>query len=397
MMPNGEILLHVGRKALMWDYKTNTETYLPDDPYAVRNYPASGSTVMLPIRREKDGSYKPKVIYCGGSNIATDQWLQPGLALIDIAADKTCISMTYGDNKWVDEDSMPEGRVLGNSILLPDGTMLVINGAGRGVAGYADVNQTVWANGDSLADDPVLTPAIYDDTKPKGKKWSRAGLKASAIPRMYHSTATLLPDGAVMIAGSNPHKDFNDNTTYPTEYRIETFYPLYYNKHRPFPSGMPSKLSYGGDPFTLTFSKDDLNTGMNTPGAGIKNAKTIKVVLMLTGFSTHALNFGQRMLELERTYTVDEASGTATVHVNQLPTNAAVFPPGTAWMFAVVDGVPSVGIQVMIGSGQIGEQPMGTYATLPRTVDPTGAASLGRGVSFGVVFGAVVAVAMALF
>lgn len=37
---------------------------------------------------------------------------------------------------WVDEDPLPEGRVMGNWIFLPDGRLVLINGIGKGTAGY---------------------------------------------------------------------------------------------------------------------------------------------------------------------------------------------------------------------------------------------------------------------
>ena len=37
---------------------------------------------------------------------------------------------------WVDDDSLPEGRSMGNMIALPDGTFWIGNGANTGVAGY---------------------------------------------------------------------------------------------------------------------------------------------------------------------------------------------------------------------------------------------------------------------
>jgi hypothetical protein len=157
---------------------------------------------MLPLKKDANsGKWGTSVMYCGGNDLADDDWKREGLALIDNVAVKSCVKMGFDENgpvggdQWVEEDDLPEGRVMGNGILLPDGTALVINGAGRGVAGYADDTQRAWANDDSLADDPVLTPAIYDPNKPAGQRWSKEGLKASTIPRMYHSTATLLPDG----------------------------------------------------------------------------------------------------------------------------------------------------------------------------------------------------------
>ena len=64
---------------------------------------------------------------------------------------------------------------------------------GLGTAGYG--NQS-WAIGNSYGDGPLLAPVIYDPNAPAGQRWSRQGLSASTVPRMYHSAAVLLPDGA---------------------------------------------------------------------------------------------------------------------------------------------------------------------------------------------------------
>jgi Domain of unknown function (DUF1929) len=76
-------------------------------------------------------------------------------------------------------------------------------------------------------------------------------------------------------------------------------------------------------------------------------------------------NMGQRFVELESTYTVLLKSQGATLHVSQLPPNAAILAPGPALIFVVVDGVPSVGKMVMVGSGQIEEQTMLEVSNLP--------------------------------
>ena len=49
-------------------------------------------------------------------------------------------------------------------------------------------------------------------------------------------------------------------------------------------------------------------------------------------------------------------------------------------LFVVVNGIPSVGVQVMVGSGQIGTQPTAAVAALPggaRAVNPLHAAQWG--------------------
>jgi hypothetical protein len=245
---------------------------------------------------------------------------------------------------------------MGNAILLPDGTIFVANGANSGVAGYG--NDT-WVLQDSYAKDPVYSPIIYDPSKPSGQRWSRNGMQNSTVARMYHSTATLLPDGSVFVTGSNPHPDYSPSAIYPTEYRVERFYPWYYNQRRPEPAGIPTSLTYGGQYFDLTLTSDDLF-------GNITNANEIKVQVIKTGFSTHAINFGQRMVELDHAFTTTTDGG-ITLHVSQPPPNAALLQPGYAWLFVVVNGVPSVGVRVMVGSGQIEEQTMLAVESLPQS------------------------------
>lgn len=76
---------------------------------------------------------------------------------------------------------------------------------------------------------------------------------------------------------------------------------------------------------------------------------------------------GQRYVQLESTYTGHETNKTATLHVSQLPPNPAILVPGPALLFVVVNGVPSVGVQVMIGSGQLGAQETLPIGDLPES------------------------------
>lgn len=85
-----------------------------------------------------------------------------------------------------------------------------------GVAGYGNVS---WAVGQSYADQAIYKPVIYNPDAPAGSRWSREGLGESTVARMYHSTATILPDGSVFVTGSNPNADYNvgSGIKYPTE------------------------------------------------------------------------------------------------------------------------------------------------------------------------------------
>lgn len=76
---------------------------------------------------------------------------------------------------------------------------------------------------------------------------------------------------------------------------------------------------------------------------------------------------GQRFVQLENTYIGYASNNTAVLHVSQLPPNPAILAPGPALVFVVVSGVPSVGVEVMIGSGNLGKQEILPIGDLPES------------------------------
>ena len=87
-------------------------------------------------------------------------------------------------------------------VALPDGTILIVNGAKQGKAGFASATL------------PNLNAVLYDPSLPIGSRFSI--FNSTTIARMYHSEATLLPDGRVIISGSDPL-----DKNFPEEYRVE--------------------------------------------------------------------------------------------------------------------------------------------------------------------------------
>lgn len=232
---------------------------------------------------------------------------------------------------------------MGQFVNLPDGTIWFGMGAKTGVAGYTtDSNSPANPVGYSLADNPSYVPLIYNPALPAGRRWSKSG--RSMVGRLYHSTATLLPDSSILVSGSNPNPDVTYNVKWPTEYRAERWYPSYYDRPRPSNAGLPNAFGYGGASFTIT-------------ATSAANARLTKVVIIRTGFSTHGLSMGQRMIQLRTT-----VSG-RRVTVYPLPANPSLFAPGTALAFVVVNGVPSMGKFITVGNGQIGEQKIGSSTT----------------------------------
>lgn len=135
----------------IFDYKNNIEYPLANTPHSVRTYPGSAATAMLPLTPANNwtatllfvcffifffiSSNNPFIYFaqqCGGTNLQPDQWVTTW----NIAAyggDNTCISMTPDVSvDWVDEEPLPEPRVMGNFIFLPDGRLVLINGISHG-------------------------------------------------------------------------------------------------------------------------------------------------------------------------------------------------------------------------------------------------------------------------
>jgi hypothetical protein len=230
--------LDLTSESVLWDYNSNTETDLPDTPNKlVWVYPSSGAAAMLPLTPQN--GYTPTLLFCGGqdgTSMPDDLWGDykwPVGNTFDIPAKQNCYRITPepmdgSTPAYTADDNMIQGRTMGEFVTLPTGQLLVINGGANGTAGYAtQTGQTPESKmqfGMSLASDPVLTPALYDPSKPAGQRWSNQGFAASQIPRLYHSTSLLLPDGSVMVAGSNPNVDVNLTAPYPTEYRVECVY-----------------------------------------------------------------------------------------------------------------------------------------------------------------------------
>jgi hypothetical protein len=149
------------------------------------------------------------------------------------------------------------------------------------------------------------------------------------VPRLYHSTALLLPDGTVMTAGLD--EAFNVEPYKYPEYRLEVFRPPYlFRGPRPVVDSAPQMITYG-DAFEISTS---------TPQS------IDAVALLRTGSVTHSFNMDQRYVELIITARL---SGALIV---QAPPNANIAPPGYYLLFIRDEhGVPSEARFVRIDHG----------------------------------------------
>jgi hypothetical protein len=69
---------------------------------------------------------------------------------------------------------------------------------------------TAGTAGFGLADFPNLNALLYDPQQPLGQRISI--LNSTIVARLYHSEATLLPDGRVLVSGSDPQTLNPDGT-----------------------------------------------------------------------------------------------------------------------------------------------------------------------------------------
>ncbi|RDL31534.1 DUF1929-domain-containing protein [Venustampulla echinocandica] len=318
LLKDGTLFVFVSKASQIFNVQSNTIVKeLPDLPGDFRTYPNTGGSVLLPLSSKNN--WDPDVVICGGG------------AYQDITSptDPTCgrIQPLSPNPKW-EMDSMPEGRGMVEGTLLPDGTVVWLNGGNHGAQGFG------------LMKDPTLEALLYDPAKPLGQRFST--LASSTVPRLYHSVALLLLDGTLMVTGSNPVEmpmlKPDAKNPYVTDFRVEIYTPPYLQgdnaKRRPTNIAI-SKLDIKADggKFSVSFT---------TPA----DTKSVKVVLYHGGFVTHSVHMGHRMLELD---VADWAPGAAQqkVSVSSPPNNNAA-PPGPYVVYVVVDGVPGVGQFVQV-------------------------------------------------
>ena len=239
---------------------------------AVRDY---GSAVM----------YQPgKILTAGGGDPPTNT--------------AEVIDLNVSNPAWRRVGSMSSARRSMNATVLPDGKVLATGGSSG--PGFNNINT------------PVFTAELWD---PVTEVWTT--MSSGTVPRLYHSTAVLLPDARVLAAGGN------------WQNQTEIFSPPYlFSGSRPSIASAPATIDKGQSMF------------VGTPdAAGITGVSWVALPSV-----THTNNMHQGFF---RSAAITQAAG----GINTVAPNDTSVPPGPYMLFLLRNGVPSVAKIVQLGSG----------------------------------------------
>ena len=281
VLPDGRVLAAATAEDAIVSQVLNigTQTWSIVDPNPVDG----GSSVM----------YAPGKIMKSGRSVDPDQPVIPSTATTYV------LDMNQATPAWRETGTMAFPRTYHTLTLLPDGTVLATGGG-----------PTTDAIGVGNA---ILAAELWS---PVNGTWTT--LASMQKPRLYHSTALLLPDARVLVAGGGRFNGVNEPTD---QLSSETYSPPYLFKGpRPTISSAPTTATYGG------------NIAVQTPDA----ERIASVSLIKVGSDTHSFNMDQRFLQLP----FAAAGGTLNVPA---PANANLAPPGYYMLFILdTSGVPSV-------------------------------------------------------
>jgi hypothetical protein len=288
--PDGRVFC-AGRQRDTWYLDTRGHgswTYVARRSFGKRDY---GSSVM----------YEPGKVLVAGGNPRNEDTPDADLPTASVEV----IDLTAPSPAWRDVAPMALARRQLNTTLLPDGTVLATGGTSA--RGFNNVTEA------------ALHAEAWD---PASEQWTT--LAPMAVPRLYHSTALLLQDGRVLVAGGGLPPAVGGDVNHAD---AQVFSPPYlFRGPRPVVTSAPTEVSYG-EAFLV-----------ETPhAADIATVRWIRLSSV-----THSFNENQRSNVLP--FSATRAGLFATA-----PRDSNLCPPGHYILFVLTaDGVPSAGRVVRV-------------------------------------------------
>ncbi|CAI2171505.1 9641_t:CDS:2 [Funneliformis geosporum] len=333
LVPNSEnknlIFVLANKQSILYDLDTATIVKNYPEIAVQRTYPQTGTSLILPLYPETN--YLTEVMVCGG---------QKEYEILS-AADASCgrMDLNAAEPVWTMDDFGGLPRVMPDSNILVNGEIIFLNGAGTGYAGFRKGAKTnpLWSN-----NNPTYNPVLYNPTT---KIYTK--MNPSSIARMYHSVATLIPDGSIFVAGSNPQGNVATDVLYPTEYRAEIFNPPYLLTG----ASRPSIVTIDG--YIVNQGRIPITYG-NTASIVVQLPKSeitsFTAAIIHNGFVTHSQHMGQRYVGLvvKEAYT-DTTTADQYILTVELPPNPTIIAPGPSYIYILNNNFPCVkGVEVLL-------------------------------------------------
>jgi galactose oxidase len=286
----GNRVFHAGpSRAMGWYGTAGDGSYTPVGSRGADSDAMNGNAVM----------YAPgKILTLGGSPDYTLSMATANAHVLTIDGPKVRVRKV---------PSMAHPRAFANSVVLPDGTVLVVGGQ-QYAKTFSDATS-------------VMVPELWD---PSTERFTE--LAPMAVPRNYHSVAVLLPDGRVLAGGGGLCPSCEANHA-----DVEIFTPPYLlnadgtPRSRPVISSAPTRAA-AGSTFVVK-----------------ANRAVTSFALVRASSDTHSLNTDQRRFPLV-------AKGSpAKGYSLTLPASRGQLVPGTYLLFALDGkGVPSVARTILV-------------------------------------------------
>ena len=281
-----------------------------------RTWWTQGSSVLLPIDIDADGNgpNTVQIMIVGGGKTGQDNFLEDAVGTASIL-DYDVARKTLSKNTDV---QLTFNRLMGDSILLPDGNLAIVGGSGRG---YANESRS-----------PVLDAELL--VRDGTGLWTSHGMADALDPRKYHATALLLPDATIFVSGGNDRWVAGIDSHPEGEFKsVEVFEPPYKFLNVTAP--------------TIFSAPDVLNAGQQTSIDVSTNVEQY-VVLIRHGSRTHSLDTDQRMLRLQAHRTVVNSGRVRLTFT--MPKNPTYAPPGPYMMYVLAKDHQSDGPQSLAPS-----------------------------------------------
>ncbi|KAL6132596.1 hypothetical protein ACLB2K_064836 [Fragaria x ananassa] len=301
LLPDGNLFIFANTKAILFDYKRNAVVKeLPEIPgQDPRNYPSTGSSVLLPLD-ENQPFLQAEIVVCGGAPRGSFVLAENGTFQKTLG---TCgrINMNHANPNWVME-YMPVPRAMGDMLNLPDGDVLILNGVGLGTAGL----------------------------------WPSQLGRGCTIPRPFWSRTAVF----VLVGGSNPHVGYNfTGVDYPTDLSLEAFSPPYlardYETVRPRIVSVHENIGYR-EQFSVAFAVPEY-----------VHSSVVSVTLVAPSFTTHSFAMNQRMVVMKLGEVRELSLDKYEVAVMG-PSAEKIAPPGYYLLFVVHADIPSSAMWVKL-------------------------------------------------